>query len=99
MIGYVFVLAAWIILMIVLGIYINSKLDESYIEHLEKSREFHKDQKERFADDARGIVKENNHLKERNSQLINENKRLKKELDNQGHVTYNYYINKLEETK
>lgn len=93
MIGYVFVLAAWSILMIVLGIYINSKLDESYIEHLEKSREFHKDQKERFAEDARGIVKENKNLKERNAQLINENKRLKKELDKQENVTYNYYIN------
>ena len=94
MIGYIMVLIAWSLLMVCLGIYINSILDESYIEHLEKSREFHKDQKERFAEDARGIVKENNHLKERNSQLINENKRLKKELDNQGHVTYNYYINK-----
>lgn len=94
MIGYVFVLAAWSILMIVLGIYINSKLDESYIEHLEKSRELHKTQKERLAEKSREIVNENNNLKERNSQLINENKRLKKELDNQGHVTYNYYINK-----
>ena len=91
---YIIVLIVWTLLMVCLGININSKLDESYIERLEKSREFHKDQKERFAEDAREIVKENKKLKERNYQLINENKRLKKELDKQGHVTYNYYINK-----
>lgn len=94
MIIYIIVSFVWSILMVCIGININSKLNDSYIEHLEKSKAFHKDQKEMFVEHARVVAQENNHLKERNTQLINENKRLKKELDKQGHVTYNYYINK-----
>lgn len=94
MIIYIIVSFVWSILMVCIGININSKLDESYIEHLEKSRAFHKGQKEMFVEQAKIIVQENNNLKERNAQLINENKRLKKELDKQENVTYNYYINK-----
>lgn len=91
---YIIVLIVWSLLIFCLGVYTNSKLDESYIERLEKSRDFQKDQKERFAEDAREIVKENNYLKQRNTQLINENEELKKQLDKQENVTYNYYINK-----
>lgn len=94
MIIYIIVSLVWSILMVCIGININSNLDKSYIEQLKKSRDFHKAQTERFVEYSRKIVQENKNLKERNAQLINENKRLKKELDNQGHVTYNYYINK-----
>ena len=65
---------------------------DNRIDTLERSREFHKDQKEMVVEYARNIVKENNHLKERNTQLIKENEELKKELDKQGNATYNYYI-------
>lgn len=91
---YILAFAVWSLLMVYLGIYINSKLDDSYTEQLKRNADFHKYQKERLAEDAREIVKENKNLKERNAQLINENKRFKKELDKKGHVTYNYYINK-----
>ena len=94
MIGYMILFIIWSLLMVCLGINFNSKLDESYIETLEKSRDFHKDQKEMFVEHSKRIFKEYKHLKESNTQLINENKKLKKELDKQDNVTYNYYINK-----
>lgn len=88
---YILAFAVWSLLMFYLGSYINSKLDDSYTEHLKRNADFHKDQKERFAEEAREIVKENKNLKERNAQLINENKRLKKELDKQTNTTYNIF--------
>lgn len=94
MIGYIFVLTVWSILMIIVGILVRLKCNDSYIEKIKNSRDFHKYQKEQFVEDARRIFEENKNLKERNAQLINENKRLKKELDKHGNVTYNYYINK-----
>lgn len=94
MIGYIFVLTAWSILMIVVGMLVRRKDNDSYIEQLKKDVEFHKSQKEQVVEGVRRLVKENNNLKERNLQLIHENKKLKKQLDNQGNVTYNYYINK-----
>ena len=94
MIGYIILLIVWSLLIVCLGLSLSGKNGENRIERLERSRDFHKDQTERFVEYARKIVEENKILKERNAQLINENKRLKKELDKQGHVTYNYYINK-----
>ncbi len=94
MIGSIILLIAWFLLIIYLGINIVGKNGENRIEELKRSRDFHKYQKEQFVEDARRIFEENKNLKERNAQLINENKRLKKELDKQGNVTYNYYINK-----
>lgn len=94
MIGYIVVLATWSILMIVLGMVIRRKDNDSYIEQLKNNADFHKAQKEQFVESTRKIVEANKSLEERNAQLINENKRLKKELDKQRHVTYNYYINK-----
>lgn len=91
MIGYIVVFIAWSILMVYLGMLFNSKLDESYIEQLEKSRDFQKDQKEIVADNAREIVKENQVLRYNNIQLIDENKKLKKELDKQSNTTYNIF--------
>lgn len=91
MIGYILVFIALSILMVCLGIHFNSKLDANYIERLENSRDFHKDQKERFAEDIKPIIRERNNLKERNAQLINENKKLKKELDKQINTTYNIF--------
>lgn len=89
---YIILLIVWSLLIFCLGIYTNSKLNDSYIEHLEKSRDFHKNQIDLFAEKSREIVKENNQLKERNTQLINENNKLKKELDNQSNTTYNYFV-------
>ena len=80
--------------MIYLGISLSGKTRDNRIENLERSVAFHKDQKEMFAEHARVIVQENNQLKERNTQLINETNKLKKQLDNQGNVTYNFYMNK-----
>lgn len=94
MIGYTILVIVWSLLMICLGIKMADKNRDNRIDTLERSRDFHKDQKEMFVEQAKTIFKENNHLKECNTQLINENKKLKKELDNQGNVTYNYYINK-----
>lgn len=51
---------------------------DNRIDTLERSRDFHKDQKEMVVEYARNIVKENKHLKERNTQLINEHIKLKK---------------------
>ncbi|UUW40508.1 hypothetical protein [Enterococcus phage vB_Efm_LG62] len=94
MIGYIILFIVWSLLMVCLGVKMADKDCDNRIEKLERSRDFHKAQTERFVEYSRTIVEENKNLKERNYQLINENKRLKKELDKQGHVTYNYYINK-----
>ena len=92
--GYIILIIAWSLLMIYLGISLSGKTRDNRIENLERSVAFHKDQKEMFAEHARVIVQENNQLKERNTQLINETNKLKKQLDNQGNVTYNFYMNK-----
>lgn len=91
MIGCILVFIAWSLLMICLGIHFNSKLDANYIEMLENSRDFHKDQKAMFVDESRAIVKENHSLRKMNDQLIQENKQLKKELDKQTTTTYNVF--------
>lgn len=91
---YIILLIVWSLLTVCLGLSLSGKNGENRIEKLERSRDFHKDQKEMFVKYSRTIVEENKNLKERNAQLINENKRLKKELDKQEHVIYNYYINK-----
>ena len=94
MVGYIILFIIWSLLMICLGIKMADKDCDNRIDTLERSKDFHKDQKERVVEYARNIVKENNYLKEHNTQLLNENDELKKQLDNQGKVTYNYYINK-----
>lgn len=94
MIGYIILLIVWSLLMIVLGIHIVGKDRENTIEKLKRSRDFHKDQREMIVEHFRKLVQENNYLKEHNTQLINENEKLIKQLDKQGKVTYNYYINK-----
>lgn len=94
MVGYIILFIIWSLLMICLGIKMADKDCDNRIDTLERSKDFHKDQKEMVVEYARNIVKENKHLKERNAQLINENEELKTQLDNQGKVTYNYYINK-----
>lgn len=94
MIGYIILLIAWSLLIVCLGLSLSDKTCVDRIEKLERSRDFHKDQKEIFVEQAKTIFEENNNLKERNTQLINENEELKKQLDKQENVTYNYYINK-----
>lgn len=94
MIGYIILFIVWSLLMVCLGLNLSDKTCDDRIEKLERSRDFHKDQKELFLEQAKTIFKENKHLKERNTQLINENEELRKQLDKQENVTYNYYINK-----
>ena len=94
MIGYIILFIIWSLLMICLGIKMADKNRDNRIDTLERSKDFHKDQKEMFVEKTKIIFKENNKLKKRNTQLLNENEELKKQLDNQGKVTYNYYINK-----
>ena len=94
MIGYIILFIAWSLLMVCLGLSIPGKTCDDRIEKLERSRDFHKDQKEMFVEHSKTILKERNYLKERNTQLLNENDELKKQLDKQGRVTYNYYVNK-----
>lgn len=94
MIGYIILFIVWSLLMVCLGLNLSDKTCDNRIDTLERSKDFHKDQKEMVVEYARNIVKENKHLKERNTQLINENEELKKQLDKQENVTYNYYINK-----
>lgn len=94
MIGYIILFIVWSLLMVCLGLNISDKTCDDRIEKLERSRDFHKDQKELFVEQSKTIFKENNYLKQRNTQLINENEELRKQLDKQGKVTYNYYINK-----
>ena len=94
MIGYIILLIAWSLLIVCLGLSLSDKTCVDRIEKLERSRDFHKDQKEIFVEQAKTIFEENNNLKERNTQLINENEELRKQLDKQENVTYNYYINK-----
>lgn len=94
MIGYIILFIVWSLLMVCLGLNLSDKTCDDRIEKLERSRDFHKDQKEMFLEQGKTIFKENNYLKQRNTQLINENKELKKQLDKQENVTYNYYINK-----
>lgn len=91
MIGYVFLLAAWSLLMFVLGMLIRRNDDKSYIETLKGNVDFHKYQKETFVEDARRIVEENKDLKELNTKLINENRMLKQEVDKQSGKTYNIF--------
>lgn len=78
MIGYIILFIIWSLLMICLGIKMADKNRDNRIDTLERSRDFHKDQKEMVVEYARNIVKENKHLKERNTQLINEHIKLKK---------------------
>ena len=83
MIGYIILIIAWSLLILYLGINLSGinlsgKTRDNRIENLERSVAFHKDQKEMFVEHVRAIVQENNHLKERNTQLINENNKLKK---------------------
>lgn len=92
MIGYIILLTGWSLVIVWLGLSLSGKNRDNRIDKLERSRDFHKDQTDKVVEYARTIVNENNHLKERNSQLINENKRLKKELDNQSNTTYNYFV-------
>ena len=94
MIGYIILLIAWSLLIVCLGLSLSDKTCVDRIEKLERSRDFHKDQKEIFVEQAKTIFEENNNLKERNTQLINENEELRKQRDKQENVTYNYYINK-----
>lgn len=94
MIGYIILFIVWSLLMVCLGLNLSDKTCDDRIEKLERSRDFHKDQKEMFVEQAKTIFEENNNLKERNTQLVNENEELKKQLDKQENVTYNYYINK-----
>lgn len=74
MIGYIVVFIAYSLLMIVLGIHIVGKDCENRIENLKRNRDFHKDQREMFAKQSKTLFEENKNLKERNLQLINENK-------------------------
>lgn len=94
MIGYIILFIVWSLLMVCSGLNLSDKTCDDRIEKLERSRDFHKDQKEMFVEQAKTIFEENNNLKERNTQLVNENEELKKQLDKQENVTYNYYINK-----
>ena len=72
MIGYIILIIAWSLLIVYLGISLSGKTRDNRIENLERSVAFHKDQKEVFVEQVKIIVQENNHLKERNTQLINE---------------------------
>jgi hypothetical protein len=81
--------------MICLGIKMADKTCDDRIEKLERSRDFHKDQKEMFVEQAKTIFKENNYLKERNTQLINENEELKKQLDKPRTVSYDIIYNNI----
>lgn len=95
MIGYIVVLIAWSLLMIVLGIHLVGKDCENRIENLKRNRDFHKDQREMFVKQTKTLFEENNNLKERNLQLINENKKLKKQLDKQRNVSYDIICNNI----
>lgn len=65
MIGYIVLFIIWSLLMICLGLRISDKTVDDRIEKMKRSRDFHKDQKEMFIEQARKIVKEKNNLKER----------------------------------
>lgn len=89
----------WVVLMIgcsiltfTIGINIRQKDDAERIEMLEKSRDFHKAHKDSIIDDITPTIIENHSLRKMNDQLIQENKKLKKELDKQTNTTYNYFI-------
>lgn len=92
MIGCIILLIVWSLLTVCLGLSLSGKTCDNRIENLERSRDFHKAQTGHFVEYARKIVEENKILKERNAQLINENKRLKKELGKQGNTIYNYFV-------
>lgn len=91
MIGYIVVFIAWSLVMIGLGMYFDDRLNDSYIGRLERSRDFQKAQKERFVEEIKPTIKENHSLRKMNDQLIQENKKLKKELDKQSNTTYNIF--------
>lgn len=91
MIGYIVVFIAWSLVMIFVGMYFDDKLNESYTEGLEKSLDFHKAHKDSIIDEITPIIKENHSLRKMNDQLIQENKKLKKELDKQSNTTYNIF--------
>lgn len=88
----------WVVLMIgcsiltfTIGINIRRKDDEDMIENLKKSRDFHKAHKDSIIDGITPTVIENHSLRKMNDQLIQENKKLKKELDKQNNTTYNIF--------
>lgn len=84
-------LIAWSLLVFAIGINIRQSDDADRIEMLEKSRDFHKDHKDRIIDEITPTIKENHSLRKMNDQLTQENKKLKKELDKQSTTTYNIF--------
>ena len=64
MIGYIILFIVWSLLMVCLGLNLSDKTCVDRIKKLERSRDFHKDQKEMFVEQAKTIFKENNYLKE-----------------------------------
>lgn len=88
----------WVVLMIgcsiltfTIGINIRRKDDEDMIDNLKRSRDFHKAHKDSIIGEITPTIKENHSLRKMNDQLINENKKLKKELDKQNNTTYNIF--------
>lgn len=91
MMDWIVPLIAWSLLVFVIGINIRQNDDAERIEMLEKSRDFHKAHKDSIIDDITPTVIENHSLRKMNDQLIDENKKLKKELDKQSNTTYNIF--------
>lgn len=79
-----------------IGLHVGKCTDKKEHDDLLSKLEFKEYELNRFVDEARDIWNERNTLEKRNHVLIEENNKLKEQIDKQSNVTYNYYINKEE---
>ena len=83
-----------VILVIVSACIIADKMQNERMKSLKNTIAFLKDCRKEDAKDYRAMYQRCLILDMKVNELEKENEELKKELDNQGNVTYNYYINK-----
>lgn len=83
-----------VILVIISACIIADKMQNQRMKSLKNTIAFLKDCRKEDAKDYRAMHQRALILELKVNELEKENEELKKQLDNQGNVTYNYYINK-----
>lgn len=79
------------------AVFISKLVDKVNAQRIAKLKEQNKrlvEQMKRYENDYHSIYENMLHVNTMKRELERENEELKKQLDNQGNVTYNYYINK-----
>lgn len=90
----IMILIVFVIIMFGIGVELAHTLNTQYIKKLNDKIEFLKDCREEDAKQFKSVLEEAIYLNLKNNELKKKNDELRKELDKQSNVTYNYYINK-----